>query len=167
MKKVLFVCDGSNFSQGGFEFLKLLKNKENLSVTGLFFTQMDAQQLISISYMPMTEPYTHLKEKEKAAVKKCQEQFIKKCKENDFDYKIHDTAGEWDETLFATESRFSDLAIISSELFGSGVMQSQPNIYMREALQEAECPVVLVPENFRGLERIVLPMMEKKKACLP
>jgi len=62
MKKILFLCDGDNFSKGAFEFVKQISVKESVVIKGLFFTPIDIDQLMPISFVPIAEPYVKLKE---------------------------------------------------------------------------------------------------------
>ena len=48
MKKILFLCDGDNFSEASFEFIKQLSVHETISVKGLFFTPIDIDQMVSM-----------------------------------------------------------------------------------------------------------------------
>ena len=79
MKKILFICDGDNFSKGAMEFIKLLHNDEPVFVKGLFFTPIDFQQLVPISYIPIAETFVKLKEKEKQVVQESMNKFISEC----------------------------------------------------------------------------------------
>ncbi|SRR5579871_2384785 len=164
MKKILFVCDGDNFSIGAFALIKLLQEKEPISVKGIFFTPVDFQELIPISYIPTAEPYVKLKSKERMIVKKSKESFIKNCDSLNISFDIHDENEEWTVESFAKETRFADLAIISEELFCADLSQHQPNIFMQEALRHAECAVILVPENFKSIDRIVVAYDGKKES---
>ncbi len=58
MKKILFVCDGENFSNGAMAFIKLLHGDGPLFVKGLFFSPIVFQELIAVSYIPVAGPYT-------------------------------------------------------------------------------------------------------------
>ena len=54
------------------------------------------------------------------------------------------------------ETRFADALLISSELFYANVSVNQPNFYLEEVLKKAECPVMLVPENYTEPDHVVL-----------
>ena len=164
MKKVIFVCDGNNFSNGSFEFLKMLNDVDSISVKAIFFDPIDFMQLIALSYNPSAEPYVKLKENEKAMVKKSEEIFKERCKAAGIRFTIQEEKEEWLADLFARETRFADLAIVSEEIFASEVSDIKPNTFMQEALQIAECPLILVPENFKTIDRIVVAYDGKKNS---
>src|ERR1700687_4021093 len=117
MKKILFLCDGDHFSIGAFEFIKLLRRNESLVVKGLFFTPIDVAQLLPIGYISISEPYVKLKEHEKELVQKSQAYFIQECEAFGIKHLVHSYNTEWNKEILEKESRYSDLLIISEELF--------------------------------------------------
>jgi len=156
MKKILFLCDGDNFPQGAFRFIKQIRENEAIYVKGLFFTSIDTDQLIPIGFMPVSEPYVKLKEQEKMLVRKSEEKLSNECETNGIKYQIHPNQGSWDRELFIKESRFADLVVISEELFCRDVLDVQPNYFMGETLRVSECPVVVVPENYQSVDRLAI-----------
>jgi len=157
MKKILFICDGDNFPTGAFQFIKLLRVHESLSAKGIFFTPVNTKQPNSIDHMPITEPFVNqLKEKEEQIVAQSKAKFIQQCDNYRIQYDIQDDYEAWDGDLFVKESRFSDLLVIGQEFFSSDVSREQPNSFMQEALHESECPVVIVPETFKTIDRIAV-----------
>ncbi len=164
MKKILFLCDGDNFSEASFEFIKLLSVQETISVKGLFFTPFDIEQMIAISYIPMAGPFIKLKEKEKQIVQRSQKTFVRACENAGLRHQVHSFTKEWNSGIFEKESRFADLAVLSGELFCRDVPDRQPNYFMEETLRLAECPVVVVPENFSAIERVTIAYDGKKQS---
>jgi hypothetical protein len=61
-----------------------------------------------------------------------------------------------DVDIFKTESRFSDLVLISEELFCQNVPETQPNYFMTEVLRTSESPVLVIPEDFKNIERLAI-----------
>jgi hypothetical protein len=162
MKKILFLCDGDNFSEASFEFIRQLSVNETITVKGLFFTPIDTDQLISISYIPIAEPYVRLKEHEKEMVQKSQQRFTQASEDAGLRHQIHSFTNEWTREIIEKESRYADLIVLSGELFCCDVPDRQPNYFMEETLRLAECPVIVVPEKFRAIERIAIAYDGKK-----
>jgi hypothetical protein len=165
MKKILFVCDGDNFPKGVMEFVRLMNENEPLHLKGLFFEPIDFQQLVPPSYIPIAEPYIRLKENEKKMVSNSREKFIAACRVNNISYQV-DENDEVDKELLVKESRFADALLISEELFCSDYMSCQPNVFMKEVLHCAECPVMVIPETFILPDRIVLAYDGKKESMI-
>ncbi|HTQ27101.1 MAG TPA: hypothetical protein VMI35_03200, partial [Puia sp.] len=164
MKKILFVCDGDNFPEGAFEFINQLRQQEPIFAKGIFFNPIDFQQLIAISYMPSSEPYTKLREKEKRVVAESRGRFVEKCDANHIKHHADDRLWEWDRDTFARETRFADLVVISEQLFCAGLLADQPNYFMQEALHAAECPVMVIPEMFTTFDRMVVAYDGKRES---
>lgn len=164
MKKILFVCDGDNFSNGAFEFIKTMHANDPISVTGIFFTPIDFEQLLSVSYVPAAEPYFKMKADERKQVLHSEDLFKTKCQSNGIKFHIHDKREEWSSDLLVKETRFADLAVMSEELFCANVFAGQPNVFMKLGLRNAECPVMLIPEDFKPFRRIVVAYNGKKES---
>jgi hypothetical protein len=164
MKKILFLCDGDNFSEASLEFIRQLSVHETVSVKGLFFTPIDIEQMVAISFVPIAEPYIRLKEQEKQLVEKSQQRFIQACEDAGLRYQVHSYTKEWNKEIIGQESRYADLVVLSGELFCRDVPDRQPNYFMEETLRLAECPVIVVPENFRAIERVTIAYDGKKES---
>ncbi|HEV3225102.1 MAG TPA: universal stress protein [Puia sp.] len=156
MKKILFLCDGDNFPKGAFRFIEKIREDESVVVKGLFFSHIVVEQMAPVGFIPIAEPYVKLKEVEKILILKSQEQFSKECGRHGIKYQIHPYEGAWDLDLFVRESRFADLVVISEELFCLDALNVQPNYFMEETLRASECPVMVVPEKFREIERLAV-----------
>lgn len=146
MKKVLLAFDGDNFSEGAFEFASSLNKKEKILLTGVFISQVDAKNLwaYSVGVPPAVVP---ILEEDNAVDAKNIERFKDLCEWNRIACAVHEDYYGFAVPELKRETRFADLLLIGSETFyrnlGRGI-----NDYMMNALHGAECPVVLVPENF-------------------
>jgi hypothetical protein len=156
MKRILFAGGGNNFPKGAFEFLKSLHGIEQISVKGLFFSPMGYQHRIPVSHISSDAPYLRLKEKEPVSIESSKALFAEQCDANHIKYDIHDNKEQWDKNIFAGQSRFADLVVLSRELFYADTHIDDPAIYLHKALHLSECPVMLVPELFSRFERLVV-----------
>ena len=154
MKKILLLCDGDNFPSGATRFIRYIRENEPLYVKGLFVNRIDVLEMIPNGFIPIAEPFIQFREEEKQMVQNSQEKFTEAFENSGIKHEIHPHQGDWDLGLFIKESRFADLVVISEELFCANAMETQPNYYMMEALRNSECPVVVVPENFRCVDRL-------------
>ena len=146
MKQILLVGAGHDFPEGAFTFLKSMHDAEPLSVTGLFFSPIDYNALATASHIPIAAPYLRVREREKEVVRHNKGLFVEKCKSNYIRHHVHKNEEEWDKNILARESRFSDMILLSGELFYSEIASDQPNSFLQTALHGAECPVLIVPE---------------------
>jgi hypothetical protein len=82
--------------------------------------------------------------------------FIEECESDGIKHSAAEKNDGWDKELFIKETRFADAVVLSEELFCSDIFGTQPNLYLEEALRGSECPVILVPESFKAIDRIVV-----------
>jgi hypothetical protein len=53
------------------------------------------------------------------------------------------------------ESRFADLMIVPPDLFLKSKKESIPSAFVKKILSKAECPVVIAPSHFEGIDEII------------
>jgi hypothetical protein len=148
MKQVLLVGAGREFPRGAMHFLEWMQDQEPVQALGLFFCPMDYEETASACQLPVQGPYDRLVQTEREAVQANKTLFAKYCERRYLRYRVHENAGQWDKHLLVKESRFADLILLSGELFYSDIRTKQPNFLLQEALQAAECPVLVIPEDY-------------------
>ena len=160
MKKVLLVFDGLNFSKGAFEFARRLNEKSKILATAVFLPQVNYANLWSYAATAggtVAVPSIPLIEDEEAEqIGKNMERFEILCANNKIEFRIHKDYYNFALPELKRESRFADLVILGSESFYSRIGVGDPNDYLKMALHDVECPVILVPEKFVFPENTVL-----------
>jgi nucleotide-binding universal stress UspA family protein len=148
MKKVVIAFDGSNFSEGAFEFVRQLNELETVLVTGCFIPQIDYTNLWSYSAaMGAGVAYIPLYEENEEDVDKTIAHFEAMCLKNGLKYRVHKDVAMAPIKELRKESRFADFLVIGGELFYKGDV-IQPD-YIANLAHNAECPVLIVPEKFQ------------------
>lgn len=158
MKKILLAFDGSNFSEGAFEFARRLNDMEPVLVTGVFMPQVDYANLWSYAsaagsgagFIPLLE------EEDTDTVQKNIFHFEDLCQKNGIAYRVHKDFYSFALPELKKESRFADIIILSGELFYKGVIESNQLDYLRDALHAAESPVLIVPEHYQFPDNNIL-----------
>jgi hypothetical protein len=135
-----------------------------VTVTGVFFQPIDYEQLVSMSNLPTAATYDRFMEEGEKLIRTSEMKFRALCDSARISYSIHDQEKDWSSDLLIKETRFADLLVISAELFCSNVFAGQPNIFMRDTLHKAECPVVIVPEDFRPFNRTIIAYDGRKES---
>ena len=97
-----------------------------------------------------------MEEEESEAVQRNIERFERLCQKNNIVYRVHRDFFDFALPELKKETRFSDLAILSSESFYKNLGTGIPNEYLKEVLHSAECPVLVVPEKFNFPESNIL-----------
>ncbi len=152
MKKILLAFDGIHFSEGAFEFVRRLNLLEPVMVTGAFLPQVDyanlwsyaeaANTVAGTSYVPLVE------DEESEIIQKNIDHFISLCQKNDIQYRVHKDVFDFALPELRKETRFADVLILSGELFYRGVMDGHQYDYLKQAVHNSECPVMIVPEQY-------------------
>jgi nucleotide-binding universal stress UspA family protein len=157
MKKILLAFDGAHFSEGAFSFAKKMNERSPILLTGVFLPQIDYAALWSYSaavgagmVIPTVE------EDDAVRVEKNIELFKSKCQSAGIEYRVHNNSSDFVLPGLKKETRFADLLILGSESFYEFLGVDEPNSYLKEAIHNAECPVLVVPEQFDFPERNIL-----------
>ena len=156
MKQILIVGAGHHFPKGPFALLHAMQQNERVHAKGLFFRPVDYAALAATYVGASTIPVMELEDNEKEVIAHHKDQFRRQCEQYYIPYTLHDNDREWNKELFIKESRFTDLILISGEFFYAEIDNKQPNQYLREALHNAECPVLVVPENFTAIRNLFM-----------
>jgi hypothetical protein len=156
MIQVLVVIAGHQLPQGPLSFLHAMQENDRVHAKGLFFFPADVSALAAASAGNNIVPIMQLEDSEKETMANNKTLFARKCEQHFIPFTIHENDKAWDRNLLIKESRFADLILISGELFYAGIHQSQPNQYLHQVLHNAECPVLVVPENFSSIRQVLM-----------
>ena len=158
MKKITIAFDNMHFSNGALEFVRRLNEIEPVLLTGLFLPQSSYAALWNYNPGGVGEPlyFPVARELHPGTVENNIAVFEKVCRHNNIDYILHNDSYDFDLEELKKESRFADVLLIGSEVFYKDLSYDVPNAYFRDALHYAECPVLLVPEQFEFPETNIL-----------
>ena len=151
MKNVLIAFDGTHYSQGAVACAKWMNHLQPIVLTGAFLPLSDYANLWSYAgqvegegkFIPLLE---------KAAednVRSNIERFKSVCTGNQISYTVHQDFDDFTLYELKRESRYADLLILGEESFYAEAGPEPPNLFLHDALHQAECPVMLVPEKFQ------------------
>jgi len=164
MKKIIFACDGKNFPKGAFEFVKEMQQTDPVFLTGAFLYPVNFEEFLPNVFAVYAGPVVEFVEEEKAEVKKSIRHFEEQCQLNGIEYVVHVESNSWNINDLAKETRFADLLVMSEELFCTYLEGSEPNAFMQQAIHKAECPVLLLPEDYTSFKRIVIAYDGKRES---
>ena len=159
MKKILLAFDGTHFSEGSFEFARGLNEIEPVLLTGVFVPLVDYSSLWSYAYASAAAgaPVIPLLEDDEIeSVQKNIERFKELCVRHNIEHRVHRDYSNFALPELRKETRYADLLIIGSETFYNIPGIGEPNAYLKDLLQDAECPILIVPEKFNFPDSNVL-----------
>jgi nucleotide-binding universal stress UspA family protein len=157
MKKIILAFDGTHFSDGAFEFARRLNEIQPVLVTGVFLPQTQLANLWSYADGGGSSLFIPLLESEESeVVQKNISRFEKLCQKNGIEYRVHKDFYDFAIPELKKETLYADLLILGSEVFYEQTGSGSPSIYLKDALKEIKCPVLLVPEKFDFPESIIM-----------
>jgi len=158
MKKIIIALDGKHFPKGAFAFAKSMNAQTRILLAGVFLHPVDYSKLLAytgiegVTLMPEWLSRTE----DEVLVSKNISLFTEACVAEGIEFRIHKDTDLMALNTLIEETRFADALLVSSELFYENVSNSQPNFYLEEVLKKSECPVMLVPENYKDPGNVVL-----------
>ncbi|HEU4903213.1 MAG TPA: hypothetical protein VFT06_10485 [Flavisolibacter sp.] len=149
MKKVLLVVDGLNYPKGAFEFVRKLNDLEPVLLTGVFAPQLDYINLWTYAAAAGSGAVyvTLLEGEDNEEVEQNIRLFENECQRSGIAYRVHKDFYNFALPELKRESRYADVMIISGEMFYKQILESSQFDYLRTALHNSECPVLIIPEN--------------------
>jgi hypothetical protein len=145
MKQILIVGSGHHFPEGPFGFLRSMQEFERVHARALFFLPVDYSVLAAAASGADLTPILELEDNEKEWITTHKMLFARQCERQFISHSEHDHDEQWSRDVLVKESRFADLILVSADF-----------PYLREALHDAECPVMVVPENFSVPEHLFM-----------
>jgi hypothetical protein len=158
MKKLIIALDGQHFPKGAFEFAKSINTTTKILLAGVFLSPIDYSKLLAYTGMEgmAMMPEWLVKNEDDVLVNKNISSFKDACIAEGIEFRIHKDTDLMAISSLIEETRFADALLVSSDLFYANVAVNQPNFYLEEVLKRAECPVMLVPENYSEPNQVIL-----------
>jgi hypothetical protein len=145
MKQILIIGAGHHFPEGPLGFLGAMQEYERVHARALFFQPVDYSALAAAAPGVNLTPILELEDNEKEWITTHKTLFARQCEQQFISHSVHDNDEEWSRDMLIKESRFADLILVSADF-----------PYLREALHDAECPVLVLPENFSVPEHLFM-----------
>lgn len=156
MKKIILAFDGTHFSEGAFEFARRLNEMQPILLTGVFLPQSLLANLWSYADGGESAFIPLIGSSESELVQLNINRFENLCRRYRIAHRVHKDFYNLAIPELKKETLYADLLILGSQVFYEGTGSGFPSIYLKDALQEVKCPVVLVPEEFDFPESIIL-----------
>ncbi len=147
--KVLAVFDATNFSNSALEFIMRRNEVVACSVKAFFIAPVTEKtvydfQLVPDVFMPVAEQISIDMEKVNENIK----YFKGYCERHNINYTIYSETANSPLDDLLEETRFSDLMVIGMESFFAKTNKDMHDEYMHRMLHAAECPILLIPDDY-------------------
>jgi hypothetical protein len=159
MKKISAAFDGLKFSESTLSYAIKLAEISKAMLSGVFlesflyhgYKMHDIVGAHGISEIKMK----HLLEKDTKTRLKSSAIFEQACKNAGIKYSVHhDESFALQELV--KESVYSDLLLISADETLRQATEKRPTHFIRELLSQTQCPVLIVPDEYKEVEKVVL-----------
>ena len=159
MKKIIAAFDGLKYSESTSDYAINLAKQMNTHLIGVF---MDDQIYTSYNFYNLIEKEGVSEEKlkkfeakDKAARDAAAENFEKACQQSGLEYTLHHDRNMAIQEL-KHESIYADLLIIDSKETLTHYTEKLPTRFIRDLLGDAQCPVLIVPQKYKPIDKIIL-----------
>lgn len=159
MKKFLAVFDGFNMSKSTLDYAIQLTQVANANLVGVFLDDAIYRSYNVVKVMKTHPNYEEkmkqLDAKDKKKRDEAAQQFQKVCSKAGIRYSIHRDKDIAINSL-KQESMFADLMVINEFETLTRYKQKSPTRFMKDLLSDVQCPVMIVPDKFKPVDKIVL-----------
>ena len=161
MEKILLAIDAANLNMPAVEFACYIAQLTNSKVTGVFLENLVSAEkpVVKTAYgkpfldWDPDESFNESTDKRQLIEKNIQ--FFKQACENRSSLcNIHRDRGIPAQELVA-ESRYADLIIVDAATSFAKTYEGMPTTFVKDILKDAECPVIVAPQAFRGIDEII------------
>ncbi len=159
MKKIIAAFDGLEFSESTRDYSIDLVKKGNTHCVGIFLDDItyhsyELNELIS-EKEALDSRRKHLEEKDRKIRNASVKEFETACQKAGINYSLHhDRSIALRELL--NESIYGDLLIIDTKETFTHYQEEIPTRFIRDLLTDVQCPVLLVPQKYKPIKKIVL-----------
>ena len=159
MKKIIAAFDGLKYSETTKDYAIYLAKQTSTHLVGIF---MDDPLYRSFSIYELLvkqgvseDKIKIYEEKDKNIRATAAKQFEEACQGSGLEYSIHHDRDIAIKEL-KHESIYADLLIINSSETLSHYTEKLPTRFIRDLLGDAQCPVLIVPEKYDPIQKIIL-----------
>jgi hypothetical protein len=160
MRKILAAFDGLRFSESTEQYAIDIAKRCKAHLVGLFLEDLayhsyKIYDLITEEGGGMDTRRRHLDKKDQKTRASAVDQFEEACDNAGLEYTIHKDRNIAIQELLK-ESIYADLVIIDRAETISHHEEKLPTNFIRELLPDVQCPVLLVPSEFKSIDKLIL-----------
>jgi len=159
MKKFLAVFDDYKISKSTLEFAIQLTQTVNAHLVGIFLDEIRYHRYnttkVRKNYKDFDTVINKMNAKDKVKRDETAQLFQKACGKAGIQFSMHRISGIALQEL-KHESMFADLLIINEYENYIKYKEDPPSRFIKDLLSDVQCPVLVVPNSFKPVEKIVL-----------
>jgi len=159
MKKIIAAFDGLKYSESTKDYALYIAKQTHTHLVGVF---MDDQTYTSYKIYDLItkdgvtdDKLKELEAKDKTVRDTVADDFEKACREAGIEFSIHHDRNIAIQEL-KHESIYADLLIIDAKETLTHYNEKLPTRFIRDLLSDVQCPVLIVPQKYKPVEKIIL-----------
>lgn len=156
MKKVLFALDDNHLSQGAFDFVTRMNEKEPVLLTGIYIPAFINDLAWSTPGGEDALFIPRLLNEDEAMIRGNIQGFKDACITNSIDFRVHGDIGYSILEGLQKETRFADLLVIGLDNYYASPGEDYVHGELKRIIEKAECPVLLIPAKSSYPDNIVI-----------
>ncbi len=158
MEKILFVTDAVKLNMQHLDFACFLANLTHSRLTGIFLENLErevrSKDTLQQLAVASASPGVSVRELKESYCGEHIKAFRDACELRGVNCSTHRNRGVPALEVLG-ESRYADLIVIDPSISFANEREVIPTAFVKEVLEGAECPVVIAPESFDGIDRII------------
>lgn len=161
MENILLAIDATKINMSAIDFTCYLSSLTQSKVTGVFLENLigEEKKLLKkaestkIMDYRVSESSPEINEKING-IKNTISTFKEACKRRGVSFTIYREKGV-PASEMVEESRYADIIVTDAATSFKKEFEGTPTNFVKDILKEAECPVIIAPERFEGVDRII------------
>lgn len=161
MENILIAIDATDIHMPTIDFACYLGRLTHSKVTGIFLENLVADEKVFLkSWQGTTYPDWDIDENASYIIEKREkieaniQLFRNACEKRSVRCSVHRDEGVPGKEMIA-ESRYADLVVTNAATSFKKIAEGVPTRFVRNLLKNAECPIIIAPETFEEIDRIV------------
>jgi nucleotide-binding universal stress UspA family protein len=161
MEKILFAIDATNISIPALDFACYIGRLTRSTVTGVFLENLVIEKTPALKNIGGTsylewgiDPAANEYKEKQMMIEKNIAFFKEACEKRSVRCSVHRDRGIPADEIIA-ESRFADLIITDASISFNRRYEGMPTEFIKNILANAECPVIVAPESFDGIDELI------------
>lgn len=158
MEKILFVTDAVKLNMQHLDFACFLANLTHSRLIGVFLENLEyearSKETLQQLAVATAVPDASIRQIKDNYCEQHVKTFKEGCERRGVNCHIHRDRGI-PVTEVVTESRFADLIVIDPAISFGDQRENIPTSFVQDVLKGAECPVIIAPDAFEGIDRVI------------
>lgn len=159
MKKIIAAFDGLRYSESTKDYAIFMAKEMNAHLVGIFLDDItrygfSVQEVASLDGS-FDQNFENYRSRDNATRKESAQRFEKNCQAAGINFSVHHNQNVALQELLH-ESVFADLLVVNSDATMTRAEELPPTGFIKGLLNDVQCPVLLVPKNFKPIKKVVM-----------